>query len=403
MKIHRRGFLGAAAASAATARPAVKDLDSLRESFPRALQETYLDAAAHCPLSRHTAEGIRRYLDFHMYGPGEGRGEYVSRAMKEVRSMFARLINAKPSEIALVHCTKAGENIVVQGLDIQASGGNVVTNDLHYAGSLHNYIGHRKHGMDVRIVKARHWAIDVKDMEAAIDRKTRLVAVTPVSNVNGHIENTKAISEIAHSRGAYVYADIIQGAGIVPIDVRALGIDFAACSNYKWLQGVRGAGFLYVREELQGKVLRDLLYPGYVYFNYPPWVDRPDPAKEELPYREPADASRYEPGNINYAGYAGQYEAFRVMEAIGVERMFEHTAKLVNRLKKELPEKAYRPITPPKQKTPIATFIPHDMEGTRARLKRAGVQVTLIGNRMRVSPGPYNNERDIDRLLEALT
>jgi selenocysteine lyase/cysteine desulfurase len=402
MQIPRRNFL-AMTAGAAAARPAAADLASLRESFPRALQETYLDTAAHCPLSRHTAEGVRRYLDFHMYGPGEGRGEYVEGAMKQVRAMFARLIHAAPSEIALVQCTKAGENIVVNGLDIQASGGNVVTNDLHYAGSIHSYIGRKKHGMDVRIVKARDWRIRLEDMDAAIDRKTRLVAITLVSNVNGHIEDARAISEIAHARGAYVYADIIQAAGIVPIDVKALGIDFAACSCYKWLQGMRGAGFLYVRQELQGTVLRDLLYPGYVYFNYPPWVDRPDPAKEEFPYREPKDATRYEPGNLNYAGYVGQYETFRMMEAIGVERMFEHTLKLVDRLRKELPEVSYRPITPPEQKTPIATFIPRDMEETRRRLERARIQVTLIGNRMRVSPAPYNNERDIDRLLEALT
>jgi selenocysteine lyase/cysteine desulfurase len=375
----------------------------LRESFPRALQQTYLDAAAHCPLSRSTAEGVRRYLDFHMYGPGDGRGEYVDRAMKQVRVMFARLINASPPEIALVQCTKAGENIVVNGLDIQASGGNVVTNDLHYAGSIHSYIGRKKHGMDVRIVKARDWRIRLEDMDAAIDRKTRLVAITLVSNVNGHIEDAKAISEIAHSRGAYVYADIIQAAGIVPIDVKALGIDFAACSCYKWLQGMRGAGFLYVRQDLEGTVLRDLLYPGYVYFNYPPWVERPDPAQEEFPYREPKDASRYEPGNLNYAAYVGQYETFRVMEAIGVERLFEHSVKLAERLRKELPPAAYRPITPPDQKTPIVTFLPRDMEETRRRLERARIQVTLIGNRMRVSPAPYNNEQDIDRLLEALT
>lgn len=402
MQIPRRNFLWAAASTAA-ARPATDDLASLRESFPRALQETYLDAAAHCPLSRYTAEGVRRYLDFHMYGPGEGRGEYVDRAMKQVRVMFARLINASPSEIALVQCTKAGENIVVNGLDIRASGGNVVTNDLHYAGSIHSYIGHKKHGMDVRIVKARDWRIRLEDMEAAIDRKTRLVAITLVSNVNGHIEDAKALSEIAHSRGAYVYADIIQAAGIVPIDVKALGVDFAACSCYKWLQGMRGAGFLYVKQDLQGTVLRDLLYPGYVYFNYPPWVDRPDPAKEEFPYREPKDASRYEPGNLNYAGYVGQYETFRMMEAIGVERMFEHTIKLADRLRKELPAASYRPITPPDQKTPIVTFLPRDMEDTRRRLQQARIQVTLIGNRMRVSPAPYNNEQDIDRLLEALT
>lgn len=66
------------------------------------------------------------------------------------------------------------------------------------------------------------------------------------------MEDAKRLSDLAHAHGAYLYADIIQAAGSVPVDVKALGIDFAACSNYKWLQGARGAGFLYVREDLQG-------------------------------------------------------------------------------------------------------------------------------------------------------
>jgi hypothetical protein len=65
-----------------------------------------------------------------------------------------------------------------------------VTNDLHYAGSIHSYMGRRKHGMDVRIVKARDWVIDLKDLEAAIGNKTLLVAITLLSNVNGHIRKT---------------------------------------------------------------------------------------------------------------------------------------------------------------------------------------------------------------------
>ncbi len=220
------------------------------------------------PLPKYAAEGMRRYMDFHMYGPGEGRGEYANESVRQVKPLFAKLINAKPSEIGFVVCTKAGEAAVVNGLRIQESGGNLVTNDLHYAGSIHDYIGRKKAGMDVRIVKHRDWRIDLRDMEKVVDKKTKLISITLVSNVNGWVEDAKALSALAHANGAYVYADIIQAAGSVPVDVKALGLDFAACSNYKWLQGARGAGFLYVREDLQGAIVRDLSYPGYVHFNY---------------------------------------------------------------------------------------------------------------------------------------
>jgi selenocysteine lyase/cysteine desulfurase len=341
-------------------------------------------------------------MEFHMYGPGEGRGEYVDEAMRAVKLQFARCIHAKPSEVAFVQNTKAGEWIVFHGLHVARTGGNVVTNDLHYAGSVHSYIGHRNAGLDVRIVKARNWSIDLEDMDAAIDQRTRLVAITLLSNVNGHIEDAKALAEMVHAKGGYLYADIIQAAGAVPVDVKALDVDFAACSNYKWLQGVRGSGFLYVREDLQGRVVKDMLYPGYVSFNYPPWVDARDPAQDEFPYQAPTDASRYEPGNTAREGYCGQYEAFRVLEEIGIDGILAHVLPLVDRIRREMPEGKYRCITPPGTRAPLIAFIPADYEGTKAKLEKANVQVTMTGNRLRISPSFYNNQEDVDRLLDAL-
>jgi selenocysteine lyase/cysteine desulfurase len=401
MSINRRQFLGSGAALAAAAN--VPDFASIRDEFPRATRQVYLDAAAHMPLPKYTAEGIRRYLDFHMYGPDERRGEYAAEAQRQVRPLFAKLINAKPSEIGLVMCTKAGEAAVVNGLRIQESRGNLVTNDLHYAGSIHDYIGRRKAGMDVRIVKHRDWRIDLRDMERVVDSKTKLVSITLVSNVNGWVEDAKAISELAHAHGAYLYADIIQAAGSVPIDVKALGIDFAACSNYKWLQGVRGAGFLYVREDLQGGPVKDLSFPGYVYFNYSPWVTT-RAAGDEFPYIPPKNGARYQPGNVNYAGYAGQYEALKRILAMGVENIYAHTKPLCDRLKKELPALGYKLVTPMDARSSIVVVQAKDLKATGQKLRKAGIQVTTTGqNRMRVSPAVYNNMEDIDRLLAALS
>jgi selenocysteine lyase/cysteine desulfurase len=85
--------------------------------------------------------------------------------MVEVKKMFAQLVNAQPSEVGFTPSTQTGENLVLEGLDIQASGGNVVTNELHYGGSLVNYQNRKKSGMDVRIVKHRDYQMDMRDLE----------------------------------------------------------------------------------------------------------------------------------------------------------------------------------------------------------------------------------------------
>jgi selenocysteine lyase/cysteine desulfurase len=400
MPINRRQFLGSSALAAAPA-PAAS-IASFRQHFPRASDEVYLDAAAHMPLPTYAAEGIRRYLDFQMYGPGDGRGDYAAHAVRQARLLFARLINAKPSEIAFVMCTKAGEAAVVNGLGIQQSGGNVVTNDLHYAGAIHDYIGRRRAGMDVRIVRHRNWRIDLGDMEKVVDRKTRLIAITLVSNVNGWVEDARALSQLAHHHGAYLYADIIQAAGAVPVDVKALGIDFAACSHYKWLQGIRGAGYLYVREELQGGAVADLSFPGYVYFNYEPWVDR-KAAGEDFPYRAPNSAARYEPGNFNAAAFAAQYEVLERLLAVGVDNIYAYVKPMVDRLRQELPALGYELITPKDAPSCLAVIRTSQQKAILEKLRRARIQVTAAGvNRIRISPALYNNMNDIDRLLAAL-
>ena len=161
--------------------------------------------------------------------------------------------------------------------------------ELHFTTSLYMYKELEKKGVELRIVKHRNWAIDVKDMDRAIDKNTRLVSLALVSNVNGFMHDAKAVSALAHARGAYVFADIIQAVGAVPVDVKALGIDFASAGTYKWLMGERGLGFLYVREDLQGTVLPTTRYGHRQVANF----NRAELTWEPLP-----GAAKYETGGI---------------------------------------------------------------------------------------------------------
>ena len=89
---------------------------------------------------------MQRYIEFLAKGPGEGREDFWETGFGQVKPMFAKLINAKPSEIALCGSTTIGENILLNGLDLR--GGNVVTNDLHYTSSLSNYLQRREQGLE---------------------------------------------------------------------------------------------------------------------------------------------------------------------------------------------------------------------------------------------------------------
>jgi selenocysteine lyase/cysteine desulfurase len=409
--MNRREFV-AAAAAASTA----PDFSKLRADFPRALNETYFNSAAQHPLGNHTVRGMERYIEFLAKGPGEGREDFWEKGFREVKPMFARLINAKPQEIALCGSTTIGENLLLNGMDLR--GGNVVTNDLHYTASLANYLQRREHGLDVRIVKHRDWRIEPADMERAVDRNTRLIAVSLVSSVNGHVEDIRRLSELAHPHHALLFADIIQGAGAMPIDVKAMGIDMASCAMYKWLQGEHGFGFLYVREDLAGKQVKPTQLTGHPDFNYEPWVRKPKPDAPEFINHAPRGVGAFECGTASVITYAAQHESFRYIERLGVSNIQAHAQRLIGRLRKEMPAREYACITPEGAGAPIITFRCRNVEEARQKIRRAAASgkarisitgpnsaLTLgrFGDHLRFSVSVFNNDEDVSKVVEVLS
>jgi selenocysteine lyase/cysteine desulfurase len=401
----RRAFLTSAAALAADVKPSpgrLADFQAIRARFPWVNEQTFLNPAGFHPISVESGRAMERYIAAKVRGPAAG-AEFAGPKLEEVKALFARLINAKPSEIAFVQSTMMGENVVVAGLGIPAGSGNVVTDELHYNGSLYLYKTLEKAGLDLRIVKHRDWQIYVNDVAKATDRKTKLIAMTLVSNINGFEHNTRGLSDLAHAHGAYLYADIVQAAGAVPIDVRAMGIDFASCSTYKWLMGERGLGYLYVREELQGSALKptqfgDRQYDNFLYHNFP----YTPPRETAFSWEPLGGASRYEVGNVANIVAAGQSEALRFILDLGVENIRKHAMPLIERVRKEVPRLGYPSITPPGAQTPIASFLVKDPALTVAKLRKARVTAKVKWNQLRVSVSVFNNQTDVDRLLEAL-
>ena len=133
------------------------------------------------------------------------------------RAAFAALINAKREEISYIPNTSTGENLVVEALGITRFDGNVVTDALHFEGALVHLLELKKQGLDLRLVMPREGRIDMRDLERVVDRNTKLIEVSLVSMYNGFQHDLKAVCDLAHAHGAYVYADIIQGVGAVPI------------------------------------------------------------------------------------------------------------------------------------------------------------------------------------------
>jgi selenocysteine lyase/cysteine desulfurase len=404
MTIRRREFLTGIGALAVAARPGFAHLQaprtgvfpaSVRADFPITEVETYLNSAALHPVGRFAARAMDELVAYRLHGPGPGRADFGAAKQAELKERYSKLINAKPGEIAFISSTSDGENIVVMGLDLPRKKGNVVIDELHFTTSLYMYKELEKQGVELRIVKHRDWKIDVNDMDRAIDRNTRLVSLALVSNVNGFMHDCRAVSTLAHDRGALVFADIIQAVGAVPVDVKTLGIDFASTGTYKWLMGERGFGFLYVREDLQGTALPTTRYGHRQVSNF----NRAALTWEPLP-----GAARYETGGIPVLLAAAVSAGIDYVTTLGLDRIRAHARQLTARLQSELPRLGYTPLTPPETETPIVAFGLKDTAATQKALQAGKVTATVIGNedRLRLSVSVFNTHDDIDRVVHVL-
>jgi selenocysteine lyase/cysteine desulfurase len=320
------------------------------------------------------------------------------------RAAFAALINAKPNEISYIPNTSTGENLVVETLDITRFDGNVVTDALHFEGALVHLLELKKQGLDLRLLMPREGRIDMRDLERAVDRNTKLIEVSLVSMYNGFQHDLKAVCDLAHAHGAYVYADIIQGVGAVPLDVRATGVDFAATATYKWLMGDFGLGFLFVREELLGTVIHR---KHWSYESSPDTAVHLSPLDPRFPtpvtWTPGGDATRYfQLGTMANGAAAALRVSLPYLQHLGIENIQAWRQPMLKKLQTEMPRLGFPAQTPPDSTSPIVTFAHKDAGAISKKLQTARVAATVTPYYMRIAPSIYNDSHDVDRLLEAL-
>jgi len=362
---------------------------------------TYLNCAYTHPMPMASAAALREWAEFRAHP------QVVSLPKKliNIKAEFAALINAKESEISYVPNTSTGENLVVNGLDIDYKSENVVTDALHFEGAiLHLQALQQRYGLDLRIVLPRDWRIDLKDLERVVDKKTKLIEISLVAMDNGFQHDLKAVCDLAHAHGAYVYADIVQAAGNTPIDVRATKVDFCACSSFKWLMSDFGLGFLFVREDLLDRIVRRSQYGYYEAASLDSHFlpgDQPNPSPYTWELERNA-TGHFEVGTQAIGACHVLAQSLPYIHRLGVEKIYAHRQPFLKRLQQELPRLGFEPLTPPESTSALISFAVKDYKSVQERLQEASVNARVSQRYIRISPSVFNDMKDIDRLLDAL-
>ena len=367
----------------------------------------YLAHAAVSPASSEVRRAVTRVVeDYGRHGFGAfGRWR---EQRDRLRARLAGLIGARAGDLAFVANTTT--SIIDVALSIPWERGDRV---VCFGGEFPANVtpwqeAARTFGLELCFLEADAFRTDegMRALERELARGVRLVAVSAVQFATGLAMPIDAITERAHAAGAEVFVDAIQACGVVPIDVSRAGIDYLGCGSHKWLMGMEGAAFVYVRPDRVAALVPRVAG----------WLSHEDAIRflvagsaGHLRYDRPirAEATLFEGGAPNVLGLAALEAGVAAIEALGVESIFAHVQGYLDRLEPALIERGFTSerSPDPARRSGILSVVPPggvDLVRLAAELLARGVVASTPDGRLRFAPHWPNHPDEVPGVLEAL-
>ncbi len=367
-----------------------------RSFFPVTAELAYLNHAGVAPVSTRVEEALRRYLSEATRRGAFDYARIYDAEIERVRDRAATLLGADRSEIAFVKNTTEGLGLVASGLE-WSPGDRVVTCDLEYPSNVYPWWSLADRGVETILLPGEAGRLPLERVADALrDSRVRLLALSSVEFGSGARHDLEALGRLCHERGVLFCVDAIQSLGCLPIDVERCRIDFLAADGHKWLLSVEGCGLFYCAR----RVL-DLVRPRVV--GWRSVVDNHDFDTYHLELQP--GAGRFEEGTPNTAGIFALGAAIDLLLEIGIDAVSERVLSLTDRLVRGLEARGAELLGPRgDEASGIVSFRLRDepIDRTVARLRARRVFVVARRGGVRASPHFYNDESEIDRLLEAL-
>jgi selenocysteine lyase/cysteine desulfurase len=365
---------------------------------------TYLNLASQSPMPKVSIRAVQVALEAKK-NPHHKDDSTFFEVPNRIRASLAKLIGAKPEEIALTTGASAGVMAAAYALKWNP-GDEVITAKGEFPLQYTAWKPmEEREGLKLKIVSPRERFITADDLIAAITPRTRVVSASMVRFDDGSLLDAARVAAACHKQGALLLLDASQCCGALPMDVNQLGADFIVSAGYKWLLGPFGTGFFWAKSEHLG-----MLRPGPFYWLAALSSDNfsalnladPKPGVNAKRWDSPEWASYF---NLNLVAMDTSVD---FVVRMGPELVAAHNRKLIELMFDRLPKDRFVPASPldPARRGPYGCFAARSPEKTAEHyqhLRKENVVVSLREGNIRVSPHLYNTERDIDRLISVVT
>ena len=371
------------------------DWEKIRGEFPTLSRKIYLNSCSLGLLSNSCKNALHRFIDsWSEHGAAAWYTDWMAE-IGAVRHRFASLINASPSEIAILPNISSTLAAVSSSLDL-GPGREVVTTALDFPTVAQHFLAKKKLGVATTIIQSSDRVkIGLDQFEAAISPATALVATSHVYFTSGYVQDVGPIVDLAHRNGALAMIDDYQATGQLPIDVKDLNIDILVSGGMKWLLGGPGVAYMYVREELIESLSPTVTgwFANRDQFDFNP---------NEIVFRD--DAGRFETGTPPVASIFAGAEGLRFVNDIGPQAIRERTKAIAGRLVDRLKDEGFKLRVPddPDRHASITMVEMKDPALAVEELAKRDIIVDYRPGAVRFSPYFYNTFDDIESAVTAL-
>lgn len=365
--------------------------------FPSLTRWAFFNHSGVSPLPKPAADAMRRYID-QCTNDAYMTGQWYKQA-EATRHLAARLINADAREIAFVKNTSEGLAFVANGLDWRP-GDEILSTRSEYPANVYPWMAAaQRYGTKHIMIQERpDGRILPEDLFAAVTPRTRLIAISHVEYASGYRNDLAAIGRFCRDHKILFCVDAIQSAGVLPVDVQAMHIDYLSAGGHKWMLGPEGLGIFFCRRELL-----DTLRPEVGWMNV---INASDYSNFDFTLRP--DARRFECGGYNIAGVVGLGASLEMLMQIGIDTVWSRVYALTSLLTEGLTAKGYRVYSPRQREeecSGIVSFLaknPQDHATIIQALEKQHVIIVEREKRLRAAPHFYQDPAQIDALLNAL-
>ena len=373
----------------------VFDLNAVRKEFPVTTRMLYLDSAHQTPLALSVRDAVLTFYNeaLEMAGP---KPIWMRRA-EETRVELAEFIGASADEILYTKNTSEGLNIAANALPLKA-GDNVLMIEGDHPNNAYAWLNLRRKGVEVRFIKlnGEDSVASAATFAPHIDSRTRAISLSHVTFHAGQRHQIADIGTLCKKHGIYLVIDAMQSIGVLPIDVKELGVSLMAAGCHKGLLVSQGMGFLYVSKEVENLQPAFLAMSGMA---HPPADYIATPDDMEL---RPA-AGRFEMGNHNLPNLHALSASLALINKVGVRNIEEHVLLLGDRLLTALDALGVKVIGPRDRQhrahiyvldLPVNEWVDY--------LAQNQVRVSAERGGVRISFAIFNNSIEVDRLVELI-